>query len=1558
MAAPLWILAVLACVLFIATPSIHAETIKLLSESEDGSFSRSRSKSDSSSTVSSSSSSDTSLRHVRHLSTRTSHGPSAEAEASFLREDFSGSHNMLVSPVDVSGGTRLTVQDNHKPVFLNCTSYQPSVKEDQPRGTYVAQVTAIDRDPPENGGKITYSFVMAPGTHMKFQINETNGIITTTQMLDRDEPSREKEFYLTVRATDNGFPPLDDVCTVRVLIEDINDNKPLFDKVRYIESVPQDLPAGREVMRISANDIDDGNNSLVVYSLRTLTWQDEGFFHINKNTGVISLDKAISRDPGYRFKMQATATDLGEVPNSVQIGVDIEVIESNKKAPSFQSIPASPIMIDENLNDYSYHIATIVAMSNTDETAPVFELVVGRTEQTNKNSHFRLQSEGRTAHIILGKNLDYESISEFTLTIRIENKYNLAAETSIGIQLRDVNDNFPTFTEVVSGSVQENEPPGTPVMQVRAIDADGTSANNQVTYELADNDDYFTIDPYTGNITTLVTFDREKKDYYNVKVIATDNSPSALYNTSEHNKGQQVFRIEIADKNDHAPQFTEAVYVAESIAENANKNEVVLEVNAVDEDTASPVMYSIVDGNTYDAFEIEETTGKIKVHNHLDYENITSYTLTVRAFDGVYEDHCKVEIKISNVNDNPPVFLSYQNNVTIREEELISGCIVKLEAYDPDIPDRGDPQNIVYFVVKEEQKKFLMIDKEGCLSLVQPLDRDPPNGFEIWQVLIAANDENGGQNFLGSSTEVVITLIDINDNSPVLNMTNPVIWRENQNPGIITQLIAKDNDGPENGRPFAFSIAPDANPDIVSKFGIQGNQLAALVTFDREEQKSYRIPIVITDSGIPQMTGTSTLSVVIGDQNDNEMREGASSIFVYNYKGEAPDTDIGRVYVEDPDDWDLGDKSFAWTEGPHPHFELNNRNGFITMMKGTPADMSYLLRFTVYEESLLIARHKVEATVNVTVKNIPEEAVDKSGSLRLQDITAEEFITPNSDGISKRMLLQSHLAALFNISEDNVDVFTVLHSPLRASEPLLDVRFSAHGSPYYPPEKINAAININREQMEDSLKVKILMVNIDECAEEKKFCESSCKNFLFKDSTMVATFTNQSSFVGVKAVVTPFCNCDIPVEPTKVCLNGGTMNGDKCECMDGFSGPLCEISGIGFWGEGWALYPTLQSCQNSHLGMELRPNKENGLVFYIGPTSVTSPPLVQDFMALELRNGYPVLLVDFGTGTVKVEHRQIKITDGAMHRVDIYWTRKSVELQVDDCKLSSCLSLSTPQGPNELLNVNEPLQLGGTYMDLDAVASYMNWTHKPLNMGYSGCVTNVTFNGQLYQLGRPSLAENVDVGCSRGTAVAVTFGVDNSFIIAIILCMLTLLLLLLFVVIHRGKADNLYKDTDDIRENIINYEDEGGGEGDMTSYDLNVLRLNYSQPTMNGHCGNGGIADPPDICGFLDDKKRIVDNDPETNPFDDVRHYAYEGDGNTTGSLSSLASGTDEGDLNFDYLPTFGPRFRKLADIYGDDNSDEEEDDHYPLPNSSTISHPWSASAHNSDLNMQQMGNL
>lgn len=152
-----------------------------------------------------------------------------------------------------------------------------------------------------------------------------------------------------------------------------------------------------------------------------------------------------------------------------------------------------------------------------------------------------------------------------------------------------------------------------------------------------------------------------------------------------------------------------------------------------------------------------------------------------------------------------------------------------------------------------------------------------------------------------------------------------------------------------------------------------------------------------------------------------------------------------------------------------------------------------------------------------------------------------------------------------------------------------------------------------------------------------------------------------------------------------------------------------------------------------------------------------------------------------------------------------------------------------------------------------------------------------------------------------------------------------LAVLLLAVVVHRRKQDSSpEKEIDDPTANIIDYKDEGGGESDA-NYDLSVFHQNNIVDEKSQMKDNPVV--PADISGFLDNKKDSCDRDPDNLPYDDVRHYAYEGDGNSTGSLSSLASCTDDGDLKFNYLSSFGPRFRKLADMYGEDPSDEDSRD-------------------------------
>lgn len=104
----------------------------------------------------------------------------------------------------------------------------------------------------------------------------------------------------------------------------------------------------------------------------------------------------------------------------------------------------------------------------------------------------------------------------------------------------------------------------------------------------------------------------------------------------------------------------------------------------------------------------------------------------------------------------------------------------------------------------------------------------------------------------------------------------------------------------------------------------------------------------------------------------------------------------------------------------------------------------------------------------------------------------------------------------------------------------------------------------------------------------------------------------------------------------------------------------------------------------------------------------------------------------------------------------------------------------------------------------------------------------------------PALSRNADPGCDHGTATAISFGIDTNFLIVILVCIVILLMLLLGLVVHRRKTDDLYKDMDDIRENIINYEDEGGGEVD-TGYDLNVLRAMYDAPPLDSKIASVGL---------------------------------------------------------------------------------------------------------------------
>uniref|UniRef100_A0A3Q4I0J7 Cadherin EGF LAG seven-pass G-type receptor 1a n=1 Tax=Neolamprologus brichardi TaxID=32507 RepID=A0A3Q4I0J7_NEOBR len=152
--------------------------------------------------------------------------------------------------------------NDNAPHFLR-DIYQGSVLEDAPVYTSVLQISASDRDSGSNG-RVTYTFQGGDDGDGDFHVEPHSGIVRTARKLDRENVH---VYNLKAFAVDKGVPPLKAAVSIHIVVQDINDNAPVFEKDELFIDVQENSPVGSVVAQITATDPDDGTNAQIMYQI-------------------------------------------------------------------------------------------------------------------------------------------------------------------------------------------------------------------------------------------------------------------------------------------------------------------------------------------------------------------------------------------------------------------------------------------------------------------------------------------------------------------------------------------------------------------------------------------------------------------------------------------------------------------------------------------------------------------------------------------------------------------------------------------------------------------------------------------------------------------------------------------------------------------------------------------------------------------------------------------------------------------------------------------------------------------------------------------------------------------------------------------------------------------------------------------------------------------------------------------------------------------------------------------------------------------------------------------
>ncbi|XP_050665095.1 cadherin-23 [Leptidea sinapis] len=668
-------------------------------------------------------------------------------------------------PQQTSSATLTVVvldQNDNNPKFRK-PFYKTSVPENSKNGAHIETLVADDAD---KNRTMTYVLEGTEDLLELVHIDKSSGQMVVSNRIDH-------EMYpwinLTCKAIDSGVPPRYSVVDIFIQVLDENDNNPIFESNTFEYRVKEDTDPGTVVANIRATDLDSGEYGKITYLLDRVSTQ--GKFLINAETGALTVSEGLDRETQATYNLVVEAWDNyqfgflnGESRNAFkQIVVIIEDVNDN---PPVLQLPEECTTVTE-FHNHREPIVSISATDADDNASPngrvQFHLVAGKGHDL-----FHIEQVGGAANSgrLFARGSLRDRFGNYSLEVEARDlaRPALAARGWLRLCVSDYNDHAPLFVyppQNVTIKVPENATVGTPVVTVKAIDAD-IGPNGAVRYRLRRDVTadwtHFTIHPSSGLLATAASLDRDKRTLYQLRIEAYDlGLPTPLSSDLD-------LTVYVQNVDNYRPRFPQR-HIMLNITENMSNYSTVLP-NVVEKDEIDrgdepvlPICYYIVDGDGDSMFELDRGSHRLS-SKPLDREQKSNYSLTVLATEDclmkpkydVKKDAISaltVHVRVDDVNDNGPKFVSKIFTGGITTEADFGIEFMHVMAIDN---DEGDNARVGYHLggqVKQTLTEglenlavspFLVNEETGAVAL----NFDPQKGMKgYFDFKVIANDTGG-----------------------------------------------------------------------------------------------------------------------------------------------------------------------------------------------------------------------------------------------------------------------------------------------------------------------------------------------------------------------------------------------------------------------------------------------------------------------------------------------------------------------------------------------------------------------------------------------------------------------------------------------------------------------------------------------------------------------------------------------------------------------------------------------------------------------------------------------